>query len=377
MTQADNNATIKPQATSHKPQATSHNSALISIIIPAYNTAPYIHRAIGSSLRQTHKNIEIIIVDDGSTDDTLRVANYFAGTDSRIRVFTQKNAGVSAARNHGIDKAKGEYIYFLDSDDWLEDDAIELLLNAQSEHPDELICANQCWEVTIKGDTFLRNGGKGKSASSCTLGLKEIAETYAHLRGPDVFHSASAKLFRTPFSARFPEGITHSEDAVFFMRYLLQSSRKAYYVSKPIVNVLDREGSAIRSGYKPTVFDSQTAAYDILIDLMNDEYFKKLMLMSYSHFAYNCFFDAVKYHADIGEIKRIKSALRESAWLTVKCRRLPRAMRLKTFLAAYAPVPVFKAFFSMWNILKLLRGKKKPDMEIITNWQDFPKAPEI
>lgn len=78
------------------------NSPLVSIIIPAYNTAPYIHRAIGSSIRQTYKNIEILIVDDGSTDDTLKVAEYFAGTDSRIRVFTQKNGGVSTARNHAI-----------------------------------------------------------------------------------------------------------------------------------------------------------------------------------------------------------------------------------------------------------------------------------
>lgn len=370
MTQVDNVATIKPQAT--------QDSTLVSIIIPAYNTAPYIHRAIGSSLRQTHKNIEILIIDDGSTDNTLRVAEYFAGTDSRIRVFTQKNAGVSAARNHGIDEARGEYIYFLDSDDWLEDDAIETLLDAQREHPDCLICANYHWNVKLEGNNLFRDSNPYENMSSRYMSLKDIAETYCLIQDFEwLFHCVHAKLFHTPFTARFPEGLTQSEDAVFFMRYFMQSGKKAYYISKPILNVLQRDDSARYSRYEPRMLASQTAAYKILTDIADDEECRKLMLMGRNRVIYNIFVKAADNETSQKEIRRIKSALRESAWLTVKCRRLPRAIRLKTFLAAYAPVPVFKAFFSIWNFLKSLRGKNEAKGEIVPGWQDFPKAPGI
>lgn len=371
LTQADNNAIIKPRATSH-----SQNSALVSIIIPAYNTAPYIHRAIGSSLRQTHKNIEILIIDDGSTDDTLKVAEYFAGTDSRIRVFTQKNAGVSAARNHGIDEAKGEYLYFLDSDDWLEDGAIETLLDAQREQPDKVICADYYNDVEIEGGRLLRNGSEGEMTPSYTLTLRDVAETYFWLKEPYIFHNASAKLFRAPFSARFPEGITHAEDAVFFIRYLLQSGGEAYYINKPILNVLAREGSATRSKYKPTMFDSYTATYDILIGLMNDEDSKKLMLISYIHDSCGWLFQAVRYHADIGEIRRIKSVIRAYSWDIIKCRRHRLKTRLRFFIGYFAPVPVCKFFVFMLDFVRSLLAKKRPS-EIITNWQDFPKVPGL
>ena len=86
-----------------------NNNALISIIIPAYNTQEYIHRAIESSLRQSYKNIEIIIINDGSTDETLRTAQTYADKDNRIKIFHQENKGVSSARNHGIREARGKY----------------------------------------------------------------------------------------------------------------------------------------------------------------------------------------------------------------------------------------------------------------------------
>ena len=119
-----------------------NNNALISIIIPAYNTQEYIHRAIESSLRQSYKNIEIIIINDGSTDETLRTAQTYADKDNRIKIFHQENKGVSSARNHGIREARGKYITFLDSDDWFEDDAVEILLAAQLDYPDKIIIAN-------------------------------------------------------------------------------------------------------------------------------------------------------------------------------------------------------------------------------------------
>ena len=96
-----------------------------SIIIPIYNTGSYLHETITSVLNQTEENIELIIIDDGSTDDSLSVAEGYAARDKRISCLTQKNAGDSAARNTGMKYAVGKYVIFLDHDDILEADAVD------------------------------------------------------------------------------------------------------------------------------------------------------------------------------------------------------------------------------------------------------------
>ena len=93
---------------------------LISIIIPIYNAEKYIERCINSLKNQTYKNIEIICINDGSTDNSLNILKRIAITDNRITIIEQENKGVSVARNKGIESAKGKYIMFLDADDWFE-----------------------------------------------------------------------------------------------------------------------------------------------------------------------------------------------------------------------------------------------------------------
>lgn len=96
----------------------------ISIIIPVYNTEEYVEEAIRSIINQTVREIEIIVVNDGSTDNSLGIITKLADTDSRIRIYSQKNQGQAVARNFGLEKAKGEYLYFMDSDDLLEADTL-------------------------------------------------------------------------------------------------------------------------------------------------------------------------------------------------------------------------------------------------------------
>ena len=92
---------------------------LVSIVIPVYNVENFVKDTLSSVCNQTYKNIEIICVDDGSTDNSLSVLNFYSEKDKRIKVLSQSNSGVSAARNNGIRAAEGEYICFLDSDDFM------------------------------------------------------------------------------------------------------------------------------------------------------------------------------------------------------------------------------------------------------------------
>ena len=102
----------------------------ISVIVPVYNVEPYLPQCLDSLIEQTFNDIEIICVNDGSTDGSLNVLNHYAAKDSRIKVIDKPNGGVSSARNRGLDAAQGEYISFVDGDDWLKQNAYEEIISA-------------------------------------------------------------------------------------------------------------------------------------------------------------------------------------------------------------------------------------------------------
>lgn len=105
---------------------------LISVIVPVYNTVHYLDRSLGSLTKQTWRNLDIVVIDDGSTDGSAEALDSWADRDSRIRVVHQPNAGVAAARNRGLDEARGAIIAWLDSDDWIEPDYLRELAEAKA-----------------------------------------------------------------------------------------------------------------------------------------------------------------------------------------------------------------------------------------------------
>ncbi len=109
------------------------DAPLVSIVVPMYNSAPYIGRCVDTLQAQTYNNIEIILVNDGSTDDTLLLAQQYEKTDPRIRVVDQPNGGSSSARNAGLQVGSGEYFLFVDADDFLENNAVEHLVNVSNQ----------------------------------------------------------------------------------------------------------------------------------------------------------------------------------------------------------------------------------------------------
>lgn len=123
----------------------TNNKVLVSIIIPVYNVEKYLTECLNSILNQSYQNIEIIIINDGSIDNSVNIAKQYATIDSRIKIIDQKNSGVSAARNKGIEIAKGDYICFADADDYLMPDYIEYLLD---------LCVENNAEIAYTKDMF-------------------------------------------------------------------------------------------------------------------------------------------------------------------------------------------------------------------------------
>ena len=117
---------------------------MISIIVPVYNAEKYIKKCIESLLGQTYQNIEIIIVDDGSNDSSSALCDAFAAESSKIKVIHQKNGGLSAARNKGLENSLGDYILFLDSDDYMNENALQNLLDVQQKYQADLVISGHC-----------------------------------------------------------------------------------------------------------------------------------------------------------------------------------------------------------------------------------------
>lgn len=112
----------------------------VSIIVPVYNAGNYIDQSISSIVEQTYSNLEIILIDDGSADDSLQRCKEWSEKDKRIKVFCQENSGVSVTRNKGIELATGEYVMFMDSDDWIDKNMVETLYNQAEEHQADAAC---------------------------------------------------------------------------------------------------------------------------------------------------------------------------------------------------------------------------------------------
>jgi glycosyltransferase involved in cell wall biosynthesis len=135
---------------------------LASIIVPTYNSCSFLRDTLKSVLAQSYKNIEIIVVDDGSTDDTSQMINGLIGSGkSHIQYVNQANAGVSAARNRGLKKASGTFVLFLDSDDILGEDFVEVRINAMLSDPEAGFCCSHVIKIDAKGKRISQKVWKG------------------------------------------------------------------------------------------------------------------------------------------------------------------------------------------------------------------------
>ncbi len=182
---------------------------MISIIIPIYNAEYYLKECFSSILSQTYSDYEVICVDDGSTDESRKICNDFCAKDSRFRLFSQKNAGVSAARNLGIEMSRGQYICFVDADDYLDSHFFEELLYYIAGH-DAVLC-----DLT-RGEGL---GQKGvvKEVTPESLICDVIYERIKH---PGLYCFLYKTCIIRNYDIRFPVGCVKNEDTEFYLNYL-------------------------------------------------------------------------------------------------------------------------------------------------------------
>jgi len=229
------------QAMNGKPYIDASDSYLISVIAPVYNAEKYLNKCIESVIHQTYKNVELILINDGSTDNSADICNEYALSDNRIKVISTSNNGPGAARNIGIENSKGDFIFFVDADDFIEKNALNLLIEKYDQCKADVIVGDF---KKIKDDVF--NSGHERVFSTSKLLTKQdiVDYTRSYLKKPNrfpLFAYSWGRLFKSSIikenNILFNSDLRTFEDVAFNFDYL-NYTNKIYFSEESIYNHL-------------------------------------------------------------------------------------------------------------------------------------------
>lgn len=224
------------------------NQPLVSIIIPIYNVEKYLERCVKSVIEQSYTNLEIFLVDDGSPDNSGAIADSLAKNDKRIKVIHQKNKGLSGARNTGIKQATGEWIMFVDSDDFIDSDMVKTMLNIAIKNKAEIVACNV---DRVSDDGHINYYG---DVNECfTVDNKKALMRLA--RNNVVNNSVNNKFIKTSIvkGALFKEGIVF-EDCDIMYKWIYKANIFSY-TGKPFYKYYMSPQSLLRGKVNPKLFD--------------------------------------------------------------------------------------------------------------------------
>lgn len=232
-------------------------SETVSVIIAIYNAEKYLNTCIESICGQSYAALEIILVDDGSTDSSAAICTKWSKKDARIKFVHQKNAGVSAARNHGIAVASGAYITFTDSDDWVEADFVEELLKNHQQN--QMTLTGYWLDFTVKRKRSLKKIYSQNEI--CYLEQKEIVKLFQ----TGLFSTPWNKLYNRKLiidkQIRFCEDMDLGEDIVFNLHYLNHIPGRLCVINKPLYHYMQRSEASLGHSYNERFIELQKKIY--------------------------------------------------------------------------------------------------------------------
>ena len=261
---------------------------LISVIVPVYNVEEYIEKCLDSIINQTYKNLQIIIVDDGSPDNSGKICDEYAKKDNRITVLHKENGGVSFARNIGLQNATGNWVTFVDSDDWIENDYIEQLLKiAKQDNADVVLCGYNRVNNTA-GQEINATGGKDTFSQ-----FEYLIKTLNPQTG---FGFCHMKLIKKDCiqNLRFDENLVVGEDALFNMQ-LSKNIKKAVFYKKALYNYRNNSNSVVKrydDNYAKKYLESMKKCQEYITSNYTDS---KIKQNYYNYVSYHVMLVAVNY----------------------------------------------------------------------------------
>lgn len=214
---------------------------LISIIVPIYDVEKFLDKCINSIANQTYKNLEIILIDDGSTDESVQICDKWKEKDNRIKVIHKKNEGVSIARNIGVKMATGKYISFVDSDDYIDLDMIEILYNNLIENNTDIaMCGHIAESFSDQLVLYCKNNFVADSEET----LRKL------FTRDDVFTVLWGKLYKKELfdGLKFPEGEVHEDLAIVYQ--LFDRAKKTSHLDKASYHYVQRHGSIMHKDFQ-------------------------------------------------------------------------------------------------------------------------------
>lgn len=235
----------------------SMNTPVFSIIIPVYKTEAYLEKCVSSILGQSYKNFEVILIDDGSPDQCPEICDYYRKQDPRVKVVHKPNGGVSSARNTGIDLAKGQYIWFVDSDDYIGEESLQQIFDIQKIHNADLYVFN----TSNIQERFFGN-------------IDDFFDKYyfKYVLGFGPCNKLYKRSIITEFKIKFDTQETVGEDLLFNIEYykkLFESSKVIYFSpEKGYYVYIDRTNSAMHS-YSKNILNQQLRLFDKISNKMS------------------------------------------------------------------------------------------------------------
>ena len=300
---------------------------LISIVVAFFNAEAYLQQCISSIVRQTYTNIEVILIDDGSTDNSSVICKDIVSTDKRFIYLFQENKGVSSARNLGLRKANGKYISFIDADDWIEPFHIETLYSTLLDNNVDLSCVN--W---IRDDHLDKN----------SLSDNVVIYNDKNLIVAGVFDSKAYagyvwnKLFDCTLISKnnifFDENIKVLEDQLFVLQYCLNCSSVAFQTNATY-HYRMHDTSVMNKSFGRERATSVVAMLKIITILESNEFSRECIDDKVLH-ASQLFRNSIKYYADIGDRDNALSNIKEMLAF-IRIHKLHFLEKIKCYIMAF------------------------------------------